>query len=231
MRKTIITDDMLYSAAPTAENIIVESLDFDDGPDIVFSDEYRRNMDKIIKEQIKLIKNESKLHKKFGITNFMSKAAVFMMVFSGTMGVSLIAEADKGKLYEMLVQVEKRLTSLEFELDEENPITELVAKTPQYVPEGYVEERWSEKNNILNIVYVNGEGKRILYNQKILFGVGLFTDTEGTEMEVIVLNNKSLYYYFNKESSVIIWEDGHYKYSLRGDSSKEEFIKMVESIK
>lgn len=115
---------------------------------------------------------------------------------------------------------------------------EFVCKKPQWVPEGYTLEReeYKEDFQLYQNNYVNNDGKYALYQQMRndrVDNIGI-SSNGGEQQEVMIENFKGYFIpddVLDEEKGNLVWEDGKYLYLIAGDLTKEELIRMAETIK
>lgn len=115
---------------------------------------------------------------------------------------------------------------------------EFVCKKPQWVPDGYELEReeYDKDFHLYQESYVNSDGKCILYQQMRndrVDNIGISSNGDA-QQEVMIKNVKGYFIpddALNNEKGNLVWEDGKYLYIIGGNFTKEELIKMVETIK
>ena len=113
---------------------------------------------------------------------------------------------------------------------------------PRYIPGGYEMEtgvkiaKGYDKAISVFVLYTEKGGRRtIMYNivpidEKKVFSIVMDIPEEEIEAIIINDNNYSLYNDKEKERCSIYWENDEYMYSIDGNISEEEAIKIVESI-
>lgn len=115
---------------------------------------------------------------------------------------------------------------------------EFVCKKPQWVPEGYTLEReeYIEDFQLYQNSYVNKDGKYALYQQMRndrVDNIGI--SSNGDEQQEVIIENFKGYFIpddvLEEEKGNLVWEDGKYLYMMVGDLTKEELIRMAETIK
>lgn len=112
-----------------------------------------------------------------------------------------------------------------------------VCKKPQWVPEGYTLEREEYKENfqLYQNNYVNNDGKTLWYHQMCNDTVSNFgVSSNGSEQQEVMIENFKGYFIpddvLDEERGNLVWEDGKYLYMIAGDLTKEELIRIAESI-
>lgn len=132
---------------------------------------------------------------------------------------------------------EKNTMGIGAEPDSEEDF-EFVCKKPQWVPEGYTlenevhEEEWG----IYKQCYTNDKEQCMLYRQMNNDAVNnLEISSDGSEQQEVMIENLKGYFIpddtLDEERGNFVWEDGKYLYLIAGDLTKEELIRMAETIK
>lgn len=132
---------------------------------------------------------------------------------------------------------EKNTMEIGAEPDSEEDF-EFVCRKPQWVPEGYTLEReeYKEDFQLYQNNYVNNDGKYALYQQMRndrVDNIGI-SSNGGEQQEVMIENFKGYFIpddVLDEEKGNLVWEDGTYLYMMVGDLTKEELIRMAETIK
>lgn len=115
---------------------------------------------------------------------------------------------------------------------------EFVCKKPQWVPEGYSLEReeYKEDFQLYQNSYTNNDGKYAFYQQMRndrVDNIGI--SSNGSEQQEVMIENIKGYFIpddvQDEEKGNLVWEDGTYLYMIVGDLTKEELIRMAETIK
>lgn len=132
---------------------------------------------------------------------------------------------------------EKNTMEIGAEPDSEEDF-EFVCRKPQWVPEGYTLEREEYKENfqLYQNNYVNNDGKTLWYHQMCNDTVSNFgVSSNGSEQQEVMIENFKGYFIpddvLDEERGNLVWEDGKYLYLIAGDLTKEELIRMAETIK
>ena len=132
---------------------------------------------------------------------------------------------------------EKNTMEIGAEPDSEEDF-EFVCKKPQWVPEGYSLEREEYYEDIGEYTqgYMGNSGKSMWYYQMsndITGNIGI--SSNGNEQQEVMIENVKGYFIpddtQDKERGNLVWEDGKYLYMIAGDLTKEELIRMAETIK
>lgn len=132
---------------------------------------------------------------------------------------------------------EKNTMEIGAEPDSEEDF-EFVCKKPQWVPEGYTlkNEEYDENFCLYQKMYVNKNGKCMLYQQMrndIVDNIGI--SSNGSEQQEVMIENVKGYFIpdnvLDEKKGNLVWEDGKYLYIIGGDFTKEELVRMAETIK
>lgn len=132
---------------------------------------------------------------------------------------------------------EKNTMEIGAELDSEEDF-EFVCKKPQWVSEGYTLEREAYYEDIGECVqcYMGNRGKSLWYHQMCNDTVSNFgISSNGSEQQEVMIEDVKGYFIpddaLNEERGNLVWEDGKYLYLIAGGLTKEELIRMAETIK
>ena len=135
--------------------------------------------------------------------------------------------------------VDELLTENATEEESETEIDfEFVCKKPQWVPDGFMVEREKYEEDIGEYAqgYMENSGKSIWYYQRrsdITGNIGISSNGD-EQQEVMIMDTKGYFIPDNvldEEKGNLVWEDGKYLYMIMGDLTKEELIKMAETVK
>ena len=106
------------------------------------------------------------------------------------------------------------------------------------VPEGYtlVKEVHEEEWGTYEQCYTNDKEQGMMYWQMrndIVDNLGI--SSNGSEQQEVMIENLKGYFIpddtLDEERGNFVWEDGKYLYMIAGDLTKEELIRMAETIK
>ncbi len=135
--------------------------------------------------------------------------------------------------------IEDDIMSIELSLKDAQEETLFTIKEPKIVPEGYTLEdvtifkSGNEKSEdiILNYEASNGSFK---INQKLLgetFSAGLTISNDDTQIDTIdIYGSSANLIEYKDESLELVWVTEEYYYSISGVLSKEELIKIAQSL-
>lgn len=218
-------DEKLIIAFDMYSKKMCESLPTDEElKDITFSETFEKKMQKLISAQKKSY---------FYLINTVGKRvaiivlAIMISLTATTFGVKAIRET----VIEFIIETYEKFTNIIVQNQDPNTQVELIKTAPQYVPESYVVESELDSGMIYKITYNNQEDIPINYNQKISFRTVFNINTEDVEYEKITINYLDGIKYVKNGINTIVFADETYMYTVYGQVSMEELIKMAESIK
>ncbi len=105
----------------------------------------------------------------------------------------------------------------------------LTPALPDYLPEGFTCTIETDERSFVIRVYTNDAGHKIVYKQYV--NEKLTIDTEEIVHEKIAVGHSAGIYYQNKGENNLIWNRGKVMYTLSGDISKGELLRIANSIK
>ena len=218
-------DEKLIKAFEIYNKKLCESLPTDEElKDITFSETFEKKMQKLIMVQKKSY---------FYLINTVGKRvaiivlAIIISLTATTFGVKAIRET----VIEFITETFEKFTKISVE-DEEADVQDKLAKTaPQYVTDGYTVEMEEDSGVVYRIIYRNQENISINYIQKISFGSIYNVNTEDIEYDKITVNSFEGVKYVKNGVNTVFFADEKYLYTVYGQVSFDELIKMAESIK
>ena len=69
-----------------------------------------------------------------------------------------------------------------------------------------------------------------MFEQAKITANSIITDTEGIDIEELLIGEQKIIYFTNKNVNQIYWNDNNYIYTIISGYDKNELLKMVESI-
>ena len=196
----------------------------EDEIDIVPSEKFEKKMQK-------LIRSEKRPYYVFFNSTLKKVAAIAIVLgicASAVTTVNIGAESmPEPKFY---VRYQDGMTSIRFdeEIAEQAPDEILEYYVPSYVPKGYKLEEVNLSTRSTQD-YKNKKGEEIRFKQIIIVPYGIFNDNYIEGQYLKVGDNAGLYYFDGTHN--LEWSDGRYFYVLTADCSKNEFLRMAESVK
>lgn len=191
-----------------------------------FSKKFERKMKKLISRR-----NKSYYH----IINTSHKRAaciilaIIIATITAVAGVGAIR--DKIKKYHILRLKEYSIIrSMDIDEVNDNKVLEDTCNIT-YGLEGYKVNYISAYSNSRSISYCKGD-INISLDQYLSGQYDSTANTEGVEVQKIYINgNEALYFKDITGIHTYIWDDGKYAFNLKSDGTKEESLKMAESVK
>ena len=103
---------------------------------------------------------------------------------------------------------------------------------PEYVPDGYTITVAQKDFGGVNIFYDLNENECITFDQHVL-NTDMKIDSTNVETYGVTVNGRdaTLLKYTDNNVSILLWDDGRYRYTLVGTASSETLIRMAESLK
>ena len=190
--------------------------------DYKFSKRFERNMRRIIRRQ---------RHAYFKYTDTLAKQvasiAVLMLVC-----LTITVFSIKGlrePFIDFVVETFEKFTSIFVEKDEPVKTAEFETMLPQYIPEGYEAQEPIIDDNLYTLIYKNDDCN-LIYKQRYENLWLLQMNTESIEYEKMYINEIECVFYENNGTNFLIFNSDDYTFSIEGNVSKEELIKIAESI-
>lgn len=218
-------DEKLIQAFELYNKKLCESLPTDEElKHITFSDAFENKLQKLIAAQKKSY---------FYLINTVGKrvaiiiAAIIIGLTATTFGVKAIRET----VIEFITETFERFTKVSVETEELDEQPELVKAAPTYIPEVYTVESETNLGGLYKIVYNNPENNFIDYIQKFGYETINNINTEEIDYESIYINSLEGVKYIKNGINTVVFVDETYMYTVYGQVSFDELIKMAESIK
>lgn len=218
-------DEKLIQAFERYNQKLCESLPSDEElKDVTFSETFEKKMQKLISIQKKSY---------YYMINTVGKrvaiilAAIIIGLTATTFGVKAIRET----VIEFITETFERFTKVSVVNEEPDTQIEFVKTVPTYIPEGYTVESETELGGLYKISYNHKDDIFIDYTQMISNGTIYNADTEEIEYDKIIINSFEGIKYIKNGINTVVFADETYMYTIYGDISFDELIKMAESIK
>lgn len=187
-----------------------------------FSRRYRRKMERLCREA------EREGPRLQSGRHWSTRAAVALL--AAVLGTTVAMAA----VYHFrMVRVDhKKYSNIHYEQVEDGYVPgEFVAYHITYIPEGFTQTQDRTTGTEHQETYVNVEGKGIRLRQLRIDIADLDIDTEKVKPVEILLNGTQRVWYLGNQSiKTIYWDDGVYFFSVSGHVSKEELVKIAESV-
>ena len=200
----------------------------------VFSDEFNRKMEKLLKFSKKPY---------FTFINTFGKrvAVITITIFASLLITVFSVEALRTPVVNFFVNIYETFTIITFDNTannfESNGITyeEDVLPTtieeylePAYIPGGYSFSENIDLEGINHIYWLDENQNEIGFEQFIIENTTLGLDTEGVELEDITINGNKGWFYSNKGVNNVIWIEKGYGFQIYGVISKNELLEMTK---
>lgn len=192
--------------------------------DIKFSKTFENKMEKLIRAQKKSY---------FYLINTVGKRAaviilaIMISLTATTFGVKAIRES----VIKFITETFEKFTAVSVEDNEIDTQVELVKTIPQYIPDGYTLESEMESVGFYRVIYSSLGNSTIDYMQKVNVGTIANVNTEDIEYDKININSFDGIRYVKNGINTVVFANGTYLYTIQGQISFDELIKMAESIK
>ena len=224
MNKYVMDDDFLYKYVKSAENIMIDSLPKEEALFHNFSKGFQKKMNKLIRQE-----RRSPFIKTF--VNYSRKVAIIFLIFiSIAFATTMSVEAYRVRFFEVVIEVWEEFTSIIFNDKQNIDDGKLIPVNPTYIPDNFkiIEH---EINSYEQFIYwQNDEGIEIMFEQAKITANSIITDTEGIDIEELLIGEQKIIYFTNKNINQIYWNDSNYIYTIISEYDKNELLKMVESI-
>lgn len=196
---------------------------------ITFSEEFERKMQKLINRQKKFY---------YYWFNTVGKrvAAIILVLLLSLTTITFSVKALREPVIRFIVETYEKFSSIVFVNDksEEDTIIDFTFEkvNPAYIPSGYVKDSEMDAVSIYQARYFNSDRtSTFLYMQAINDEGIIQANTEGIIYENIRINNIDGVIYSNKGNNTVIFNTDEYVFTIIGTISKEELVKIAESIK
>ncbi len=218
------TDEMFKAAVKKADWVRINALPSDDQIDHIFSAEFERNMEKLIRQsKKKLSGGKSKTLNK----RFIAVLVAIIIMISTAMSVSAIRQ----RVIEFITEVYQKYTQVFFSESQSSKVESKIfeAYMPSYIPKGF-ELVNQDTNGTVLLDYEKGSDF-ISYQQGRIDEISMQINTEGVQLEELKFNNLSAKYYSNNGVQNLIWYDSRYMYMVSSTLNRETVFKIAEGVK
>lgn len=220
-----ISDSLLRKAL--AEEIEERMLEFDSTniiPGNQLSAKFERKMRKAIKQY-----ERPKVLRQIIIAS--KRVAGFVIILSALLFTTIFSvEALRTKFIEFVITTYEKYSNIFFSSGGILEITNFQSYIPAYIPYGFfiVHEDYEQ---VTILEYENEKGESISFTQFFIKGYGGQLNTEGIELEKIVINGNPGYYFSNQGIQNIIWHNDTYIFKISSSLDKECIKKIAKSTK
>lgn len=188
-----------------------------------FSAEFEEKMSKLLE----------KPHKgNFKVFNTIGKrVAVAVVALALTLTTVLSVKALRIPIIKFFVNIYEEFTSLFVDSSnaDYNDNFIFTPKEPTYTVDGFEVDKSIVYDNVYQVNYIYDGISNYYYKQNRLYqNQQINTHTAD---DIIYENGLTLYYYHNEQHNKLIWYDNQYSYMISGEISKEEMVKVAQSVK
>jgi hypothetical protein len=224
-----ITDDMLYSSAPNAERLWLDTLPTrEELLEHQFSKGFEKKMKKLIRSQ----------HRSPGLNRLLSAskriAVIALAILTVSFSCLMCVEAYREKFIEVVSEIFEEFTQFSFSSSRtEN--TELDEITFDYLPEGMIEidRDFNPQTHYQAICFEDAMGQALEITQDIIASgkhATIILDTEGAEVTKIDFDGYDATLVVKGEYTTLLCVDDSSYILLSGDFPPEEIIKIANGV-
>ena len=218
-------DKKLVMAFELYNKRLCESLPTDEElKDITFSENFENKMKKLISAQQKSY---------FYLINTVGKrvAIILLTLFISLTATTFGVKAIRESVIKFITETFEKFTAVSVENEGADAQVEIIKMAPRYIPEGYFLDVETQSNLFYRVIYSNIDNSVIDYMQTINFGAVANVNTEDIEHEKIIINTFEGMKYVKNGINTVVFADENYLYTIQGQVSFDELIKMADSIK
>jgi len=193
----------------------------------IFSPAFEQRMDRLIRAQ-------SKPYYRF--VNTKAKKAALALAATFVLMITMVFSvcAWREPVVRFIVEIYEKFSAVFFDHGEEEPTppdTLEAIYEPAWLPEGYVlDEEITAMSNSVRTCYFTKDNGVIAY-QQYTFSAGIALDTEGSEIQPVMIHGQAAMFYSNKGVEALVWDDGQYGFSLFGPVDKGDLLRIAESLR
>lgn len=199
------TDDMLKKAVIKADIYEIETLPADDEIEYEFSNEFKRKIKKLIRQNKTRSQVEAMAFLRMRVVVFV--AAIIILLVSA-MSVS----AMRAAVFEFITEVNEKFTHIFFNesRSSQDAADGFAIYEPAYIPEGF--KLVNKNTDGLVLLEYEKENDFISYSQQCLENVSSNINTEGVRLEELEFKGLPAKYYSNQGVQNLLWYDDKYIY-------------------
>lgn len=224
MRKITVTDEWLYQYMPVVDEALIRKLEENTDYEYRFSRKFEKRMKKLMRQEAH--------PRRSAFQRLLKEAAVlFICVISLVFVMAMSAQAYRIKFFETVKSIwEDSILYSYFTGKNQGAIQ---YNEPKYIPEGYQETDRTESDQLLSVIYINGEQEMITWDQMLVQDGGAFVaDNEYDEWIMKETNGYTVMAYMYDDGFIMAYcEHEKYVYVLTADNlSFDEVYSMFDSI-
>lgn len=216
------TDDMLKKAVIKADIYEIETLPADDEIEYEFSNEFKRKIKKLIRQNKTRSQVEAMAFLRMRVVVFV--AAIIILLVSA-MSVS----AMRAAVFEFITEVNEKFTHIFFNesRSSQDAADGFAIYEPAYIPEGF--KLVNKNTDGLVLLEYEKENDFISYSQQCLENVSSNINTEGVRLEELEFKGLPAKYYSNQGVQNLLWYDDKYIYVVSSTLDRDIVFKIAES--
>jgi len=217
------TDDMLKKAVIKADIYEIETLPADDEIEYEFSNEFKRKIKKLIRQNKTRSQVEAMAFLRMRVVVFV--AAIIILLVSA-MSVS----AMRAAVFEFITEVNEKFTHIFFNESRsyQDAADGFAIYEPAYIPEGF--KLVNKNTDGLVLLEYEKENDFISYSQQCLENVSSNINTEGVRLEELEFKGLPAKYYSNQGVQNLLWYDDKYIYVVSSTLDRDIVFKIAESV-
>lgn len=219
-----MANEILKEALIAAMDIELETIPSNLNDYHSFSFDFEKRMKGLLKKaNIKYININ-----RFRIRRSIAAASLILIILTASMSV----EAVRMPVIRLTEKIYTEFSEILFENEDNIEYPQKIEEVylPSYIPEGYtLTEVVDDMRSMHFFFYTNEEGQELSVEQ-MTFNVSMAVDTEGITTEEITINDMNGIIYTKRGLTSIIVNDNRYVHFISGYESREELIKVVESL-
>ncbi|MCX7657343.1 MAG: DUF4367 domain-containing protein [Oscillospiraceae bacterium] len=155
-------------------------------------------------------------------------SAALLALAAGAMG----AEAFHNPVKDFVIQFFEKFSYADFDAKKTFSPQDIKEFSPTWLPDGYTLDSSEKNNDFFRLAYKNPAGEKLVFKQTLATGSIMFdTESGSKKVEKLKIGNCEAFFYSSDKSSTLYWSDGICLFSLSGDISRDEMIKVAENIK
>ena len=218
---------------------------------MVCSERFYRRMSRLIRKARKLeakhsvdnqsVTDRNEKPKNYQPVNRWKKRFVLAAVIITVVLSAFSAVAAHDKITKFFITIYEKYTSIVFDMSGESAgaqdetLTEAsdgsqAYNMPSYIPEGYMQTELEIYGEHALVIYTNSSEDDLIFEVNDPMNLQITVDSENTKGESIMIGQLNGFYFDNKGTQNLIWQDSEYVYMITGQVGKDEMIAMAESM-
>lgn len=235
MNDNKISNELLEGVLKHTALIYAEDIADEDYPSHEFSYEFQKNMESLIKLDLKT-QRKKLVSKKFSKVGRI--AAIIAMIITSVVTACamtiLSVEALRTNFFTLLVDKGELYSNLRL-IDKNNPDSSQTyfetKKQPAYMPPGFIIYKMSEGGEGLVVTYRNNTSRKEISYQ-LLPGAGTINiDTEDSTSKLFTINGEEAILYQKGDRLILVFVVDDFIGLLIGEVEEQELILMAQNVK